>query len=78
MIFDWRVFACYTQQGGYNSARVGFMIEVYQLKRSLAGLREKGEIPGAQTLCGLLELSGKEKAKKLKPSKYSVWVLLIG
>ncbi len=72
VIFDWRVFACYTQWGGYNSVSWFYDIGI-SMQKKFGWTREKGEIPGAQKICGLLEV-----VKKGKKAKYSGRVLLTG
>ena len=47
VIFDWRVFACYTQRGGYNSASWFYDIGI-SMQKKFGWNRERGEIPGAQ------------------------------
>ena len=66
MIFDRRVFACYTQWGGYNSVSWFYDIGI-SMQKKFGWTREKGEIPGAQKICGLLEVVKKgKKAKTLQ------------
>ena len=60
VIFDWRVFACYTKQGGYNFASWLYDIGI-SMKKKFGWTKGEGGNTEAQKLCGLLEVVKKRQ-----------------